>query len=194
MQPTVAHALTYVAIASLVVWRVYARFRKLVGRQRLSRVRPWITLILFPTLVLLIAAASFAHPARLFWLVVALACGGALGVFGLRHTRFEAIRGEGLFYTPHAHLGIALSLLFVARIGYRLYEVTLIDPQMPRSAGEFARSPLTILLFGLLAGYYISYAVGLARWRARVMRAKREREEAADRSCDAAPPTANSNK
>ena len=50
------------------------------------------------------------------------------------------------------------------------------DPQTPRSAGELARSPLTILAFGLLAGYYISYAVGLARWRMRVLRARREHE------------------
>jgi hypothetical protein len=31
-------------------------------------------------------------------------------------------------------------------------------------------------VFGLLAGYYIGYAIGLLRWRARVMRVKRARE------------------
>jgi hypothetical protein len=43
---------------------------------------------------------------------------------------------------------------------------------------RLARSPLTLAVFGLVAGYYISYAIGLARWRFRVLRAKREREAA----------------
>jgi hypothetical protein len=46
-----------------------------------------------------------------------------------------------------------------------------------RGASEFAQSPLTLFVFGLLAGYYISYAVGLALWRSSVLRAKRLRLE-----------------
>ena len=82
-----------------------------------------------------------------------------------------------MFYTPNAHLGIALSLLFVARLAYRFVEVFVIAPAAPRSGAEFAQSPLTLAVFGLLAGYYISYAIGLVRWRARVFRAKWAREE-----------------
>jgi hypothetical protein len=81
--------------------------------------------------------------------------------------RASSRRPEGLFYTPNAHLGIALSLLFVGRILYRLFEVYLIAPGMPNEVGDFARSPLTLAVFGLLAGYYIRYAVGLVRWRFR---------------------------
>ena len=33
-----------------------------------------------------------------------------------------------------------------------------------------------LAVFGVLAGYYIVYAIGLVRWRSRVLRAKRERE------------------
>jgi hypothetical protein len=39
-------------------------------------------------------------------------------------------------------------------------------------------SPTTVVAFGLLAGYFIGYAIGLARWRASVLRAKRLREAA----------------
>ena len=42
----------------------------------------------------------------------------ALGILGLRLTRFETT-GEGMLYTPSAHLGIALSTLLVGRIVYR---------------------------------------------------------------------------
>lgn len=167
---------TYLVVGALIAWRIHARFRRMVGRQRLSKYRPRITLTIFPALAILVALPSLSHPERLLWLAGGLACGAALGRFGLRHTRFEAIRGQGLFYTPNAHLGIALSLLFVARIGYRLYEVYVVDPTAGRSASEFVQSPLTLSVFGVLAGYYIAYAIGLARWRARVLEAKRVRE------------------
>jgi hypothetical protein len=34
----------------------------------------------------------------------------------------------------------------------------------------------TLAVFGLLAGYYIAYAIGLVRWRLRILSAKRQRE------------------
>jgi len=167
--------LTLLVLLPLITWRVYARFRRMVGRQRLSRIRPWITLVIFPVLIVLLGFAAREHLDRLCWLAGGLGLGAWLGVFGLGKTRFEPTP-QGLFYTPNAHLGIALSLLFVARIVYRLVEVYVISPGMPNGIGDFARSPLTLAVFGLLAGYYISYAVGLVRWRFRVLRAKRERE------------------
>jgi hypothetical protein len=49
----------------------------------------------------------------------------------------------------------------------RLVEVLSAAPQaMQRGTDDFARSPLTLCVFGLLAGYYIAYAIGLVRWRA----------------------------
>jgi cytochrome b561 len=159
----------------LLGWRVYARFRRMVGRQRLSRVRPWVTLAIFPTLILLLGLAAHSHPERLWWLAAGLSLGSLLGSFGLRKTKFEPTP-QGLFYTPNAHLGIALSLLFVARIIYRLVEVYALEPTVPHGMDDFARSPLTLAVFGLLAGYYIAYAIGLARWRFGVLRAKRQRE------------------
>jgi len=167
--------ITLLVLVPLISWRVYARFRRMVGRQRLSRIRPWITLVIFPVLIGLLGFAARDHLDRLCWLAGGLGLGVWLGVFGLSKTRFEPTP-QGLFYTPNAHLGIALSLLFVARIVYRLVEVYVIAPGMPNGVGDFARSPLTLAVLGLLAGYYISYAVGLVRWRFRVLRAKRERE------------------
>jgi len=164
-----------IALIPLIAWRVYSRVKRLVGRQRLSRVRPWITLTLFPLLLLLFASFAFPHLEVLAWLGGGIAAGAALGIYGLRKTRFEPTR-EGLFYTPNAHLGIALSFLFVGRVAYRVIEVYVLDPGRPRSPLEFAHSPLTLSIFGLLAGYYIAYAIGLVRWRFRVLRAKRERE------------------
>src|SRR4051812_31800070 len=167
LSASTATTVTIVLLAPLIAWRIYSRVRRMVGRQRLSRVRPWVTLVVFPLVVALLCAASLSHPERLWLLGAALCTGALLGVFGLRKTKFEATP-QGLFYTPNAHLGIALSVLFLARIAYRLLEVFVLQPHLPHGGEDFARSPLTLAVFGLLAGYYMAYAVGLVRWRVSV--------------------------
>jgi len=164
VQAPSAPALVLVALAPLLAWRAYARFRRLVGRQKLSRIRPWITLAVFPALLALLAFAAWPDPGKLALLACGAGGGALLGRFGLSRTRFEATP-QGLFYTPNAHLGIALSALFLARIVYRVAEVFLAPPELPHGVGDFARSPLTLGVFGLLAGYYVAYAIGLVRWR-----------------------------
>jgi hypothetical protein len=84
-----------------------------------------------------------------------------------QHTKFE-VTPEGLFYTPNAHIGIALSVLFVGRVVYRMFVLYSTNPYAPQSPDDFAASPLTLAIFGLLAGYYVTYAIGLINWRKRV--------------------------
>jgi hypothetical protein len=162
--------LTVLALLPLIVWRMYARLRRMIGRQRLSRIRPWVTLVMFPLLLALLALAARAHLERLWFLGVGVAFGGALGVFGLRKTRFERTP-QGLFYTPNAHLGIALSLLLVGRVIYRLVAVFVFGvAPAPAEPNDFAITPLTLGIVGLLTGYYIVYSAGLVRQRAALLR------------------------
>jgi hypothetical protein len=156
--------LVLVILAPLIAWRVYSRVRRMVGRQRLGRLRPRIQLAIFPALVLLLAWLSLPHPASVAWLAGGVATGALLALYGLRLTRFERT-AQGYFYTPNAHLGIALSLLFIGRIVYRLIQVYAGDGPPAAPPGDFASSPATLAIFGTLAGYYISYAIGLVRWR-----------------------------
>ena len=153
-------------IAALIAWRIYARVRRMVGRQRLSNVRPWITVSLFPALIALLLLGSLPHPDSALALVAGVALGAGLGIYGLRLTKFEETPA-GLFYTPNAHLGIALSLLFLGRVAYRSIQLYLSEAPLAAPQADVVRSPLTLLIFGTLAGYYIAYAVGLLRWRSR---------------------------
>jgi cytochrome b561 len=155
-------------LVPLVAWRLYSRFRRLVGRQRASRVRPWITLTLFPVIVALLAYAARHDGRALGLLAAALVAGAALGRYGLAKTQFEPTR-QGLFYTPHAPLGFALVALFAGRIVYRLVELALLPPGSMPALGA-APSLLTLGIFGLLAGYYIAYAIGIVLWRRAVLR------------------------
>jgi hypothetical protein len=127
-------------------------------------VRPWITLAIFPLLLALLAWLCSAQPERLSWLAAGLAAGVPLGLFGLRRTRFEPTP-QGLFYTPNLHIGVALSLLFAGRIAYRVVEIYALRTALPTDFSGFAVSTPTLCVFGLLAGYYLTYAVGLVRWR-----------------------------
>ena len=150
-------------IIALILWRMYARIRRVIGRQALKRRRLIATLVVFPFLIALLLLASMAHPLNAITLCGGAAIGALLGVYGLRLTRFEATE-SGYFYTPNAHLGIALSLLFVGRLAYRFIHLQMIGDAPVGPPLDFTRSPLTLLIFATLAGYYVAYAIGLLRW------------------------------
>ena len=72
-----------------------------------------------------------------------------------------------LFYTPSPYVGVALTVLLVARLGWRYAQLYAIDTPPGVAPAYFARSPLTLLVFGMLAGYYATYSIGLLRWKSR---------------------------
>ncbi len=173
MNDPIIKTLLSVALAALVAWRLYSRMRRMVGRQRLAPLRPWFTVILFPLLVILLLLGALAAPGGDPMTAAGLGAGVVLGIllgrYGIRLTKFEATPA-GLFYTPNAHLGIALSLLLVARLAYRFLTPLLNGQPIATPAGPPSGSPMTLAIFGMLAGYYVTYAIALLRWRARVGR------------------------
>lgn len=155
-----------ILIIVLIVWRMYVRFKRMVGRQKSKVWRHWIAAILFPLLVILVGLPALVNPLAIGALAAGLVIGTALSIWGLKTTKFETTP-LAYYYTPNTHLGIGLSLLMVARIGYRFYEVsTMTAMQRAGHMQDFARSPLTLAIFGTLAAYYTSYAIGILRWRA----------------------------
>lgn len=166
MTPQQTHLLVTILFVALIAWRMHARIRRLIGRQKLSPGRPWINVVLFPVLVALLALGSRLHPLAAGALAGGAALGTALGVYGLRLTRFEATT-EGLYYTPSAHIGIALSVLLVARILWRFLMVGFPGSEPGTAPPANTLTPLTLALLGTIAGYYFTYAVGLLRWAAK---------------------------
>jgi hypothetical protein len=167
-----------ICLLPLIAWRIYRRTRRMVGRQRSTAPRHWIGIGFYSALLLLLGLHSIAVPESLLSLAGGAAFGAALAVVGLRLTRFERT-AEGYFYTPNAHIGIVLSLLFVCRIAYRFIELYVLKTATGVPA-EFARSPLTLVIFGLLAGYFVVYAIGVLRWRAQQKIARANANASAD--------------
>jgi hypothetical protein len=149
---------------------MYSRIRRVIGRQQLSNNRPKITIVVFTLLFGLLLFSTLAHPLNAVALGGGAALGAALGVLGIRLTKFEQT-AEGLFYTPSAHLGIALSVLFIGRMAWRFFQLYSLDGPPPAGMSDITQSPLTLAIFGTLAGYYVTYALGLLRWRRRVTNA-----------------------
>lgn len=170
MTPRAMHVLVSLVFVALIAWRLQARIRRLVGRQRLSRRRSAFTLVLFPLLVVLLAIAPHPQPLEGSYLFLGIVLGAVLGLLGLRLTHFELLP-EGCFYTPSSHLGVALALLLVGRLVWRFATGALAGP-VPAAPGG-GLTPLTMLLFGALAGYYCTYTAGLLWWQFRERRIAR---------------------
>lgn len=153
-----------IALAPLVAWRVYSRIRRLTTRQLSRTWRHRTTLVFFPLLVLMLGLGALFSPMALLALAVGLAAGVGLGNIGIRKTTFEQV-GEEFYFTPHARIGALVALLFLGRMAWRAWEWYMSDGAIAHQ--DFARSPLTLGVFGILAGYYMTYAVGLLRWRKR---------------------------
>ena len=145
-----------ILIGGVFAWSIYRRVRRNIGRQKLRPRRIISSLIIFSFAVLWLFAVSLSLPKMIFGLVGGLICGVLLGFLGLRLTKFETT-GEGHFYTPSSHIGVALSLLFVGRMLYRFWQLGNAGAVQP----QLFQSPLTLLIFGLIAGYYIVFYIGL---------------------------------
>jgi hypothetical protein len=147
-----------ILFGGLIAWSIYRRVRRNIGRQPLRPRRITFSIVVFSLVSLLFIGMSLSQLHLMLGIVGGLALGVALGFFGLRLTRFETT-DEGHFYTPNTHIGVALSVLFIGRLLYRFW--VLRDAGLATDHPPPFQSPLTFFIFGLIAGYYIVYYIGL---------------------------------
>ena len=150
-----------IVVAPLIVWRLYARTRRNFGRQPIQPKRMWMRVAIFSVVALLVATQGLLDPRLAAGLAAGLAGGVLLGMLALKLTRFE-IDGQNDCYFPNPWIGMALTALFLGRLLYRLM---VLYPEMTQAASgglaTYQRSPLTMMILGLLLGYYIAYYAGL---------------------------------
>jgi hypothetical protein len=152
-------------LVPLLVWRIYCRLKAAMGRSQSILWRHYAVVLLLAALVGGLAAKVLDSPLALGALVLGLAGGIALGYRNMRLSRLENTP-EGYFYTPNLRLGVLVSMLFIARLLYRGFELYLqMHNGTPLAPEEFHRNPLTVLPFCLLAGFFGSYHLLLARWQ-----------------------------
>jgi hypothetical protein len=152
--------------AALVVFAVYRRLRRSFGRQLLRPRRMTIRIVLLMVLGCALIPSAGRSVQFLTAELVGAALGIALGLWGAKRTRFMK-DGERLYYIPHTYTGIAVSLLFLGRLVFRLVQVytgvhaphtaNSLGASQPFSSQSMVRSPLTVGIFFVLIGYYVCY-------------------------------------
>lgn len=147
-------------VVSVAVWRIYRRVRRNIGQQPFQPRRLIFRIALFSLICAGMVLFAWPDAHSLFAVGGGWLAGVLLGFIGLRHTRFE-VNDKKQFYTPNTYLGIGISLLLVARVIYRLTQWNAGSIAFNESSATSMRSPLTLLIFGLLAGYYLVYFGGV---------------------------------
>ena len=162
-------------IAALVVFIVYRRFRRNFGQQMLRPVRMQVRIV-----VLLIVGALLLPMALRSGAFVAALLGGAasgvvLALWGASRTRYLKIDNQ-MYFVPHTYTGIAVSLLFLGRLVYRLLQVYssahashgagLDSADRALAPPGMLQSPLTVGLFFVLLGYYVCY-YSMVLWKSK---------------------------
>ena len=164
-----AHLTPYLIMLPLLAWMVWRRVSRQFGRQPIQRKRMIFRIVLFSLLGCMFVLSGFHKIELAEGLLGGVLIGGALGLLGLRLTRFEVDPIKGDCYVPNPWIGALLTVLLLGRLAWRLL---VLLPQMqatqatPAGAPDispmgYAASPLTMLVIGLLVGYYIVYFSGL---------------------------------
>lgn len=164
-----AHLTQYLIMLPLLAWVVWRRVSRQFGRQPIQRKRMIFRIVVFSVLGVMFALSGFHRIELAEGLVGGILIGGALGALGLRLTRFEVDPLKGDCYVPNPWIGALLTVLLLGRLAWRLL---VLLPQMQHAPATpmgapgmspmgYAASPLTMLVIGLLVGYYIVYFSGL---------------------------------
>jgi len=172
-------------IAALAVFMIYRRFRRSFGQQQLRPVRMQVRIVVLLIVGCLLLPVAWRSTQFLSAVLAGVAAGIALALWGAARTRFLKIDHQ-LYYVPHTYTGIAVSLLFLGRFVYRFVQVytgthavnaAALDPANPAFASaSMLRSPLTVGLFFVVAGYYVCY-YSVLLWKSKRVNAEEVRSD-----------------
>lgn len=162
-------------IAMAAVLLIYRRFRRNFGPQPMKPMRMRVRMGILLLLGLSFAPAALRSVQFLEVELAGLAAGIALGWWGASRTGYRS-QGGRLYYIPHTYTGIAVSLLFLGRLVYRLSQVYFgNDPaMMPQDDTAVAqsmamRTPLTAGIVFVILGYYVTYYGRVLREAGRII-------------------------
>jgi hypothetical protein len=174
--------------AALIVFVIYRRLRRSFGRQLLQPRQMTLRMVLLAVVVCALLPMALRSAQYLWAELAGAALGIGLGLWGAERTRFMTY-GERLHYLPHTYTGIAISLLFLGRLAFRAVQVyagvqpphaadsggayvaDAANPSLAFAPTSMVRSPLTVGIFFVLAGYYLWY-YGSVLWKSKHLKAE----------------------
>jgi Co/Zn/Cd efflux system component len=169
------HVITPVILALLFAFVFWRRARRTFGRQPIRRKAMLARVAIYALVAVLVGVPALQNMRMMEGLLSGILLGALLGLIGLRLTQFIADPVKGDCYVPNPWIGGLLMVLLVARLAWR-YFVAMPQIQAATAANAatahapIGQSPLTLLMFGLLIGYYCCYFLCLLvhhrRWQA----------------------------
>jgi hypothetical protein len=157
-------------IVALLLFAVYRRIRRNVGRQPLRPTRLLVRLMLLGVAGVGLLSSGLHDDALVVSSALGIAVGITLAIYALRHTRIETA-DDNLFYIGHPLIGLGISVLLVGRVVYRMGLIypAIRQSGMPHSEGlggpgalaQSLSNPATIGIAGLTIAYYLVYYAGL---------------------------------
>ncbi|MGA9853119.1 MAG: DUF1453 domain-containing protein [Gammaproteobacteria bacterium] len=170
MHPSVSNIGYTILIAAAVLFFLYRRFRRNFGRQPLRPKRMIFRIVVLAIVCLLLLASPFRSITSFMAAALGAVIGIGLAFYATAHTKFE-ITPQGRFYRPHTYIGMAVTALLIGRLIYRFIVVYPMlhgaaqaahTTQMQTSPfAAYQRSPMTLGIYFILAGYYICYYAGV---------------------------------
>jgi hypothetical protein len=165
------HMTNYLIMVPLLAWIVWRRVSRSFGRQPIKRKTMIMRIAIFAVVGCLLALSGLHKIALAEGLFGGVILGAGLGALGVRLTRFEVDPVRGDCYIPNPWIGAILTVLLLGRLVWR-FMVVLPQMQQAHAAAQtapgagpwstgYTSSPLTMLVIGLLIGYYIVYFTGL---------------------------------
>lgn len=171
VMPMPAHLTSYLIMLPLLAWMIWRRISRQFGRQPIQRKRTIFRIAMLALLVCMLLLAGLRHIELAEGLLGGLLVGGAIGLLGLRLTRFLVDPVKGDCYVPNPWIGGLLTLLVLGRLLWRLMamwhlQTSLVAGSPPGAypgdpMAGVASSPLTMLVLGVYVGYYLAYYTGL---------------------------------
>lgn len=169
------HLTQYFIMVPIMAWVVWRRVRRSFGRQPIKRKTMIARIAIFAVAGVLLALSGLQKVELAEGLFGGVVLGAALGLLGVRLTRFEVDPVRGDCYVPNPWIGAFLTVLLLGRLAYRFIvvmpqvhqaHVALQGQGVPNAGAQawssgYTSSPLTMLVIGLLIGYYILYFTGL---------------------------------
>ncbi|OOG65355.1 DUF1453 domain-containing protein [Rhodanobacter sp. B04] len=157
------HLTNYLIMLPLLAWIVWRRVSRQFGRQPIQRKRMIARIVIFAVVGCLLSLAGLHSIQLLEGLLVGALIGALIGMVGLRLTRFEVDPVKGDCYVPNAWIGALLTVLLLGRLLWRFMQMQQVSAaaQAGGYPASYTYSPLTMLVVGLLVGYYIVYFSGL---------------------------------
>lgn len=118
----------------------------------------------------IVLVAGYLHPTVYLYDLIGMAGGGIIAFYAIRSTSFEW-RKDAWFYRPNPWIGVLLTVLFVGRIAYRLYQDSALlgGGQVSESTANnaqlsaYAHDPITGVILFALVMYYVVYYTFLIR-------------------------------